>query len=96
MLQKETDAFDFTIEHVPGKLLQTADSLSRAPQEAKAHDTKQWNDLHGEVECNVNAVLVSLPAADQRLDEIRSELKTDDTLKLVMQYVQNGWPDKRS
>ena len=33
--------------------------------------------------------------SDQRLDEIRCELKKDDTLKLVMQYVQNGWPDKR-
>ena len=34
----------------------------------------------------LNAVLVTLPALDQRLDEIRSELKNDDTLKTVMQY----------
>ena len=32
--------------------------------------------------------LVTLPASDQQLDEIRSELKNDDTLKTVMQYVQ--------
>ena len=64
--------FDFTIKHIPpGKLLYTADALSRSPQEDKAHETKPWNDLHDEVECYVNAVLVTLPASDQRLDEIR-------------------------
>ena len=88
--------FDFTIQHVPGKLLYTVDSLSISPQEADAHEPKPWNDLHDEVECYVNAVLVTLPASDQRLDEIRSELKNDATLKLVMQYVQHGWhEDKR-
>ena len=74
--------FDFAIAHVPGKLLYTADSLSRSPQEGKAQEPKSWNDLHDEVECYVNAVLVTPPASDQRLDEIRSELKSDDTLKL--------------
>ena len=83
--------FDFAIAHVPGKLLYTADSLSRSPQEGKAQEPKSWNDLHDEVECYVNAVLVTLPASDQRLDE----LKNDDTLKTVMQYVQNGWPEEQ-
>ena len=87
--------FNFTIEHIPGKLLYTADALSRSPREDKAHETKPWNDLHDKVQCYVNVVLVSLPASDQRLDEIRCQLKNDGMLKLVMQYVQNGWPDKR-
>ena len=87
--------FDFAIAHVPGKLLHTADSLSRSPQEGKAQEPKSWNDLHEEVKCYVNAVLVTLPASDQRLDEIRSELKNNDTLKTVMQYVQNGWPEEK-
>ena len=87
--------FDFAIAHVPGKLLYTADSLSRSPQEGKAQEFKSWKDLHDEVECYVNAVLVTLPASDQWLDEIRSELKNDDTLKTVMQYVQHGWPEEK-
>ena len=71
--------FDFTITHVPGKLMYTADSLSRSPQECKAQESKSWNDLRDEVEAYVNAVLVTLPASDQRLDEIRAKLKNDDT-----------------
>ena len=43
----------------------------------------------------MNAVQVTLPASDQRLNEIRSELKNDDTLNTVMQYVQNGWPEEK-
>lgn len=85
--------FDFIIAHVPGKFLYTAGSLSRSPQDNEAHASK--NDLHDEVECYVNAVLVTLPALDQRQDEIRRELNNHDTLKLMMQYVQNGWPDEK-
>ena len=56
--------FDFAIAHVPGKLMYTADSLSRSPQECKAQESKSRNDLHDEVEAYVNAVLVTLPASD--------------------------------
>ena len=50
------------------------------------------SDLETESDFFVNAVMVTLPASDQRLDEIRRELKKNDTLKVVMQYVQEGWP----
>ena len=86
--------FDFAIAHVPVKLLYTADSMSRSPQECKAQESKSWNDLHDDVEGYVNSVLVTLPTSDQRLDGIRSEPKKDDTLKTVMQYVQNGPEEK--
>ena len=58
--------FDLVIAHVPVKLLYTADSLSRSPQECKAQESKSCNDPHDEVEAYVNAVLVTLPASDQR------------------------------
>ena len=87
--------FDFAIQHVSGKLLCTVDSLSRSPQQGKAQEPKSLIGLHDEVECYVNAVLVTLPASDQRLDDIRSELKNEDTLKIMMQYVQNGWPEEK-
>ena len=56
--------FDFAIAHVPGKLMYTADSLSRSPQECKVQESKSRNDLRDEVEAYVNAVLVTLPASD--------------------------------
>ena len=59
------------------------------------HKKVKPRNLHDEVECYVNAVLVTLPASDQRLVDKYSELKSDDTLKTVMQYVQNGWPEEK-
>ena len=35
--------------------------------------------------------MVNLPASDQRLDEIRHEIRHDDILKLVMHYILLGW-----
>ena len=49
--------FDFAIAHVPCKLMYTADSLSRSPQECKAQESKSWNDLHDEVVWNARTVL---------------------------------------
>ena len=53
------------------------------------------SDLETESDFFVNVVMVTLPASDERLDEIMRELKKDDTLKVVMRYVQEGWPVNR-
>ena len=85
--------YDFCIDYVPGKILYTADALFRAPIDPPL----STDEFQPEVKCNVNAVILSLPASDHRLEEIRNELKRDDTLKKVMQYTQYGWPnDKRT
>lgn len=84
--------FGFTIRHVPGKELHTADALSRAP-----HDTTDLpdGDFTELVEVYLNSVLYTLPASDHRLEQIRAELRKDDILHIVMQYVINGWPDSQ-
>ena len=84
--------YDFSIDHVPGKFMYTADALSRARID---QDPSASEELQSEVECYMNAVMVSLPASDHRLEEIRIELKRDDTLKVVMQHTQHGWPDDK-
>ena len=89
--------YDFGVEHVPGNELYTADTLSRCPvEQEKSGEATTEEELRAEADCYVNAVLITLPASDKRLDEIRNELKTDDTLRLVMHYVRHGWPEPKS
>ena len=40
----------------------------------------------------MKVAMVTLLASDKCFDEIRGELGKDDTLKVVMRYVQEGWP----
>ena len=40
--------------------------------------------------------MVNLPASDQRLEEMRRELRMDDILKQVMYFVKHGWTKKGS
>ena len=93
--------FDFTLSHVPGKSRMTADTLSRAPLDkgpidSVEHDERHKEDeLRREAEAYVRAILIYLPASDSRLDEIRSELKKDEILKVVIHHVEHGWPENR-
>ena len=80
----------FDIIHVPGRELCTADALSRASLSI----SRQY--LTCPAEAYINAVLLTLQASDGRLEEIRSVLKKDNTFRMVMHHVQNGWPDKRT
>ena len=47
--------YNFSMDHVPGKFLYTADALSRAPID---QDPSASEELQSEVECYVNAVMV--------------------------------------
>ena len=93
--------FDFTISHVPGKSLMTADTLSRAPLDKGPIDSDERDERHKEkelrkeAEAYLRAILIYLPASDARLDEIRSELKKDEILKVVIHHVEHGWPENR-
>ena len=60
--------FSFSINHVPGKQLSTADALSRAPvNSAEGSD----NLFREEVEAYIQTAVQSLPATEGRLKEIR-------------------------
>ena len=55
--------FQFTISHVAGKALHTADTLSRAPVEAPPND-----NTDKEIECYIQTVSILLPASKDCLD----------------------------
>ena len=80
--------FHFTISHVPGKNLVTADALSRAPlQPTPSHAKEEEIDLY------VDSVLLQLPATDKRLEEISAKQQEDPVCKKLLEYCEEGWPD---
>ena len=82
--------YDFTIEHVPGKLLYTADTLSRASiQEQITEDS-----LQDDVETFINEVVANLPTTTDRLQTYREAQARNAMCAQVMQYCQSQWPVK--
>ena len=80
--------FSYTIVHVPGKQLITADALSRAPLEGPP--TAGDLQLEKEVEVFVDCVLSSLPATDKRLEEIKKAQKEDKVCAKVTEHNSQG------
>ena len=84
----------YTIAHVPGKSLVTADALSLAPQERPLTEAEEL--LTDEVTAQANLVVGALPATEKRLAEIRARQLEDDVCRQVMRYCAEGWPSHPS
>ena len=84
--------FRYSISHVPGKDLITADTLSRAPvvESQEPHD-KSFQD---ECQAYVKAVMSALPVTDKRLLEIKQAQADDATCQNIQEFCMHGWPDK--
>ena len=85
--------FQFTISHVPGKELIIADTLSRAPAADPTPADKGFQD---EANVFVDAIMQSLPATEERMEEIKSLQLRDPVCQQILAYCQSGWPDQRS
>ena len=83
--------FDYSIVHIPGKLLYTADTLSRAPTTLPDADS---NALQDEVEGLVSNVTKCLPATEGKLQTYRVFQASDPECVQIMKYCQFGWPEK--
>ncbi len=84
--------FYFTISHVPGKDLSTADMLSRAPT---GDSTQDEHLRQQEVEAYVNAIMESLPATGKQLRRIAQHQQNDEACKFLTEYCASGWPQKQ-
>ena len=83
--------FQFTISHIPGKDLTTADTLSRAPlQNLSTMDAKLQEDCDAYVALQIT----SIPATESRLNQIKECLKHDEVSQQLMEFCESGWPDK--
>ena len=83
--------FDYTISHVPGITLHTADALSRAP----VIYSGEGEELQEEVEAYIEGVVALLPASKHRLQQFREAQAQDPVCSQVLRFCEIGWPDKR-
>ena len=81
--------FNYAIQHVPGKLLYTADTLSRAPKWEETDKNSQ-----DRTESLMEVVISDLPASKQRLHHYRMAQRADQICQTVIKYCQQGWPRK--
>ena len=80
--------YQFNIVHVPGKNLITADALSRAPADVSSVADSA---IEQEVDAFMAAVTDSLPATDQRLQEILTAQQDDPICTTIGSYCSVGW-----
>ena len=74
-------------EYMPGKDLEVADTLSRSPLTDTESDT-----LEQDVDAHVDAVRISWPASDQKLEALRKATSVDVQLSAALMYTRKGWP----
>ena len=82
--------FMYTMEHVPGKFLYTADALSRslAPLDDNGDISSR------DVDCFVNAMILSLPASPDRLQIYKTAQAEDKICQQISSFCKEGWPDQ--
>jgi hypothetical protein len=86
--------YSYTIAHIPGKELYTADTLSRAPLRKPL--TKQDKQLNSDLSLYVNTVLENLPASEKKLDTIRLQQDEDEVCRKLKELCIEGWPDRHA
>ena len=82
--------FSYSIVHVPGKLMYTADTLSRSPLKS---DISELQEI---AETFIDACVAHLPASNTRLDEYREAQSADPICSRLIGYCQQGWPTKNN
>jgi len=82
--------FDYTVHHVAGKLLYTADALSRAPLPFTPDNITN----SAKMEDQVLATIAQLPATRDRLKQYSQAQSGDQICTQLMLYCQQGWPER--
>ena len=76
------DRYDYTVQHLPGKALHTADTLSRTPLEMEEADQKLLEEEEFMTQIGVSI----LPTSKDRLDEYRKHKASDPVCSKVMKF----------
>ena len=84
--------FDYSIIHVPGKLLHTDNTLSHAPTSVPDYDSQS---LQEEAEAVMEVCISQPPASKSRLEVYSNAQSSDPVCQRVTEYFRNGWPNKK-
>ncbi|XP_034075852.1 uncharacterized protein K02A2.6-like [Gymnodraco acuticeps] len=82
--------YSYSITHVPGKSLWTADTLSRAP--VKSDSTPDEKEFLESTNIYVDMIIDGLPASTAYLEELKEQLAKDSVCGRVMQLCEEKWP----
>lgn len=85
------DRFSYSINHVSGKSLCTADALSRAPTSPPTQEDSTHAVL---AELAMESQISHLPASPETLNRFQKGQHSDSLLTRVKTYCRNGWPDQ--
>ena len=83
--------FDYTISHVPGKSLFTADTLSRSPLDYTFKDQNV-----AQLTEEVATITWQLPATKDRLDAYCEAQAEDSVRSHLIKFSQTSWPEKHN
>uniref|UniRef100_A0A1A8CXN4 Gypsy retrotransposon integrase-like protein 1 n=1 Tax=Nothobranchius kadleci TaxID=1051664 RepID=A0A1A8CXN4_NOTKA len=84
--------YSYTISHIPGKEILTADALSRAPVDHDP-DSKATAELLEDTNIYVEEIVKCMPATPSYITQLREQLKTDSICSDVMAFCQSSWPE---
>eukprot|EP00731_Ephydatia_muelleri_P031104 Em0022g618a len=82
--------FDYSINHVPGKSLLTADALSRAPCPPSSMENESITN--SDVEVFVGAIISTIPITELDFMKYHTGQLNDPICIRVKQYCVSGWP----
>ena len=80
--------FKAKAEHVPGKGLVVADTLSRNPLAALS----ETSDTQEDVKAYVDAAEMEKPASPEKIERMKFATASDPQLSRVLNYTVSGWP----
>ena len=83
--------YSYSISHVAGKDLCTADTLSRAPLSDPDPLVQQ---LQQDVQAYVNLIVENFPATEAKIKEIIQAQGEDAVCQKIKSFCQSGWPNK--
>lgn len=89
MIRLQRYALDVT--YTPGKLMYTADTLSRAVDPKEPGNTQMNEDVN----TYVDMITKALPVADVKMKLIKTETNRDETLIELSKTIIDGWPNMR-